>query len=84
MTTASMNALIPLGSNGSLALQPAAVGNLDAYISAVNRIALLTADEESRLAREFRDHADLDSARHLVLSHLRLVVAVARGYLGYG
>jgi RNA polymerase sigma-32 factor len=84
MTTATMNALIPLGSSGSLALQPAAVGNLDAYISAVNRIPLLSAEEESRLARAFRSSADLDSARQLVLSHLRLVVAVARGYLGYG
>jgi RNA polymerase sigma-32 factor len=79
-----MNALIPFGSTGSLALQPAAVGNLDAYISAVNRIPMLTADEETRLAREFRQQNDLDSARQLVLSHLRLVVAVARNYLGYG
>ncbi len=84
MTTAQMNALIPFGSTGSLALQPAAVGNLDAYISAVNRIPMLTADEETRLAREFRQQNDLDSARQLVLSHLRLVVAVARNYLGYG
>jgi RNA polymerase sigma-32 factor len=79
-----MNALIPFGSAGSLALQPAAVGNLDAYISAVNRIPMLTAEDESRLARDFRERNDLDGARQLVLSHLRLVVAVARNYLGYG
>ncbi len=65
-----------------MALAP--VGNLDAYISAVNRIPLLSAEEESRYAREYRDHNDLEAARHLVLSHLRLVVAVARNYLGYG
>jgi RNA polymerase sigma-32 factor len=84
MMTAPMNALVPFGSTGSFALQPAAVGNLDAYISAVNRIPMLTADEETKLARDFRDRSDLESAGRLVLSHLRLVVAVARSYLGYG
>jgi RNA polymerase sigma-32 factor len=79
-----MNALIPFGSTGSMALQPATVGNLDAYISAVNRIPMLTADEEVSLARRFRESNDLESAGRLVLSHLRLVVAVARSYLGYG
>jgi RNA polymerase sigma-32 factor len=71
-------------SAGTLALHPGTLGNLDAYITAVNRIPLLTAEEESRLAREFRDRNDLQSAQRLVLSHLRLVVAVARNYLGYG
>ena len=84
MTTARMNALIPIGSAGGFALQPAAVGNLDAYISAVNRIPMLTAEEEVRLARDFREREDLEAAGRLVLSHLRLVVAVARSYLGYG
>jgi RNA polymerase sigma-32 factor len=79
-----MNALIPFGSTGSMGLQPTAVGNLDAYITAVNRIPMLTADEEVRLARQFREGNDLESAGRLVLSHLRLVVAVARSYLGYG
>jgi RNA polymerase sigma-32 factor len=60
------------------------VGNLDAYISAVNRIPLLTADEESDLARRLREHGDLEAAGRLVLSHLRLVVSVSRQYLGYG
>jgi RNA polymerase sigma-32 factor len=59
-------------------------GSLEAYISTVNRFPLLSADEERSLGRRLRDHNDLDAARQLVLSHLRLVVAVARGYLGYG
>ncbi len=84
MTTAHGNALIPFGSASAFALQPAVVGNLDAYISAVNRIPMLTAEEETRLGRSLRDNNDLESAGRLVLSHLRLVVAVARSYLGYG
>jgi RNA polymerase sigma-32 factor len=63
---------------------PSAVGSLDHYIQAVNRFPLLTPEEEVRLARKFRDEADLDAARQLVLSHLRVVVAIGRGYLGYG
>ncbi|MGE0653446.1 MAG: RNA polymerase sigma factor RpoH [Alphaproteobacteria bacterium] len=60
------------------------VATIDSYIQAVNRFPLLSQEEESRLAREFRDHGNVEAARQLVLSHLRLVVAVARGYLGYG
>lgn len=60
------------------------LGNLDAYISAVNRIPLLTPEEEGRFARELRDSGDLQAAGKLVLSHLRLVVSVSRQYLGYG
>ena len=60
------------------------LGNLDAYISAVNRLPMLTQEEESRFARKLRDEADVDSAGRLVLSHLRLVVSVSRQYLGYG
>jgi RNA polymerase sigma-32 factor len=60
------------------------VGNLEAYISAVHRIPLLSQDEELALARRLQQEGDLDAARHLVLSHLRLVVSVARQYLGYG
>ncbi len=60
------------------------LGNLDAYISAVNRIPLLTAQEESEAARRLRDHGDLQAAGKLVLSHLRLVVSISRQYLGYG
>ena len=61
-----------------------AVGSLEAYISSANRIPMLGEQEELDLARRFREIGDLDAARHLVLSHLRLVIAVARGYLGYG
>ncbi len=82
---AAEQALIPFdGRRGALALLPGSLGNLDAYISAVNRIPLLTAEEEATLARQFRERGDLDSAGKLVVSHLRLVVAVARNYLGYG
>ncbi|MDD2987909.1 MAG: RNA polymerase sigma factor RpoH [Zoogloea sp.] len=63
---------------------PSAVGSLDQYIQSVNRIPLLTEKEESDLAHSLRDNEDLEAARKLVLSHLRLVVAIARGYLGYG
>jgi RNA polymerase sigma-32 factor len=63
---------------------PMAAGSLEAYVQTVNRFPILTAEEEAALARRLREHEDLDAARQLVLSHLRLVVAVARGYLGYG
>jgi RNA polymerase sigma-32 factor len=63
---------------------PMATGSLEAYIQTVSRFPILTADEERELALRFRAHNDLDAARQLVVSHLRLVVAVARGYLGYG
>jgi RNA polymerase sigma-32 factor len=60
------------------------LGNLDAYISAVNRIPLLTQEEEVNFAKRLRDHGDVESAGKLVLSHLRLVVSISRQYLGYG
>ena len=63
---------------------PSAVGSLDHYIQTVNRFPLLTAEEELRLGRKLRDEDDLDAARQLVVSHLRVVVAIGRGYLGYG
>src|SRR5690348_6109170 len=63
---------------------PMPTGSLDAYIQTVNRFPLLSAEEEQRLARRFREQGDLEAARQLVLSHPRLVVALARGYLGYG
>ena len=62
----------------------AASGSIEAYISAANRVPMLSEVEEQQLARRFRDDADLDAARQLVTSHLRLVIAIARGYLGYG
>ncbi len=63
---------------------PSATGSLDGYISTVNRFPILTQQEETDLARRLRDHEDLDAARQLIVSHLRVVVSVARGYLGYG
>ena len=72
---------------GMLALSgpmPMPTGSLEAYIQTVNRFPMLTAEEERALAVRLRDHNDLDAARQLVLSHLRLVVSTARGYLGYG
>ncbi|MEW5771699.1 MAG: RNA polymerase sigma factor RpoH [Pseudomonadota bacterium] len=63
---------------------PSALGSLENYIQAVNRFPLLSAEQEQELAVRFRDTGDVDAARQLVLSHLRLVVAIARGYLGYG
>jgi RNA polymerase sigma-32 factor len=60
------------------------VGSLDAYIGAVHRIPVLEANEEQALAHRYREEDDLDAARKLVMSHLRFVVHVARGYSGYG
>lgn len=60
------------------------VGTLDSYIAYVNRVPMLTAAEELHLAQEFRRTENVDAAKTLVLSHLRLVVSIARQYLGYG
>jgi RNA polymerase sigma-32 factor len=59
-------------------------GSIEAYIQAVNRVPMLSVEEERSLALRLREHNDLEAAGQLVLSHLRLVVAIARGYLGYG
>jgi len=63
---------------------PSALGSLDQYVQAANRFPILTEAQELSLARKLRDEQDLEAARQLVLSHLRLVVSVARNYLGYG
>ena len=63
---------------------PVSLGSLDHYIQAVNRFPLLTQEQETTLGRRWKEHEDIDAARELVLSHLRLVVAVSRNYLGYG
>ncbi|MEO8332894.1 MAG: sigma-70 family RNA polymerase sigma factor, partial [Gallionella sp.] len=63
---------------------PSAVGSLETYIQSVNRFPLLTQEQEHALATRFKTENDLDAARELVLSHLRVVVSVARGYSGYG
>ncbi len=63
---------------------PISAGSIDTYIQAVNRIPLLSAEEERALATRLRESNDLEAAGKLVMSHLRLVVSVGRGYLGYG
>jgi len=63
---------------------PASLGSLDHYIQAVNRFPLLTAEQEVEFGRRLQKEDDIDAARQLVLSHLRLVVAVSRKYMGYG
>ena len=81
--TAAQSALVP--ANAALALGFSGnLGNIDAYISAVNRLPMLTHEEEMSFARKLRENNDLGAAQSLVLSHLRLVVSIARGYLGYG
>ncbi|MYN07221.1 RNA polymerase sigma factor RpoH [Pseudoduganella aquatica] len=78
LVPSNKNALaLGLGFTGNL-------GNLDAYISAVNRLPMLTPEDEKRLGRNLKENNDLGAAQELVLSHLRLVVSIARGYLGYG
>ena len=69
--------------NPSLILT-APIGSLEAYVERVSTIPMLDRESELALARRFHDHHDLDAARDLVLSHLRFVVHIARGYLGYG
>jgi RNA polymerase sigma-32 factor len=82
-TRPSTTALTPALAVGSLPV-PSALGSLDAYVGAVHRIPVLSVEDEQRLARRYRDNEDLDAARELVMSHLRFVVHVARGYSGYG
>lgn len=60
------------------------LGNLDAYITAINRVPLLTLEQEVEFSRKLRQTGDLESAGKMVLSHLRLVVSISRKYLGYG
>ncbi len=81
--TSASSAIIPASNIMALGFS-GALGNIDAYISAVNRLPMLTHEEEMSLARRLRDDNDLGAAQKLVLSHLRLVVSIARGYLGYG
>lgn len=78
-------ALVPYRKRTQLpALTPGDLGNLDAYIKAANSAPVLTAEEERNLAIRMRDYNDVDAAQALIISHLQLVISVARGYLGYG
>jgi len=63
---------------------PSVAGSLETYIQTVNRLPLLSVERERELARRYRGAGDLEAARELVLAHLRVVVAISRGYLGYG
>src|SRR3546814_439821 len=74
-------------SNNQLSMaisNPGALGTIEAYIGAVNRLPMLTQEQEVALGKRLRDDSDLDAARQLITSHLRLVVSIARQYLGYG
>jgi len=72
------------GRTGATAYATSAIGSVDAYINVVHQIPVLTLDEEQALARKYNGEDDLDAAKRLVMSHLRFVVHVARGYNGYG
>ncbi len=78
------SALVPAGRSALALGFSGSLGNLDAYISSVNRLPMLSQEEETSLARKLRDDGDLAAAQQLIMSHLRLVVSIARGYLGYG
>ena len=78
------SALVPAGHQPLALGLPVSLGNIDAYISTVNHLPLLSQEEELSLARRVRDQHDLAAAQALIVSHLRLVVSIARGYLGYG
>jgi RNA polymerase sigma-32 factor len=83
-TGSSATALAVASPWASSSLVLPALGNLDAYISAVNRLPMLTLEQEQDFARKLKNDNDLEAAGKLVLSHLRLVVSVSRQYLGYG
>jgi RNA polymerase sigma-32 factor len=82
MREVDMTAALVAKQSGLILAGP--VGSLDSYIDRVSQIPVLSKEEEVALATRFRNEADLDAARQLVLSHLRFVVHIARGYLGYG
>ena len=85
MTLTSAQALMRPSDSTALTLGfSGTLGNIDAYISAVNRLPMLTQEEEISLATRLKENNDLNAAQQLVMSHLRLVVSIARGYLGYG
>jgi RNA polymerase sigma-32 factor len=68
----------------AFALPIPAAGSLESYVQTVNRFPMLTQEQETALARRYQERNDLEAARDLVVSHLRVVVSIARGYMGYG
>jgi len=80
--TLSTSANTQLATNPWALLPP--LGNLDAYISAVNRLPMLTLEQEQEFSKKLKENNDLDAAGKLILSHLRLVVSISRQYAGYG
>lgn len=85
MTYSSTQTMMPSSDSTALTLGfSGSLGNIDAYISAVNRLPMLSHQQEIDLAKQLRQDNDLNAAQQLVMSHLRLVVSIARGYLGYG
>ncbi|MES2207025.1 MAG: RNA polymerase sigma factor RpoH [Pseudomonadota bacterium] len=83
MTTSTALTIVPT-SNALAFPTPTDLGSIDRYIQAVNQFPLLTQEEETNLAQRWQLHQDLEAARQLVLSHLRLVIAISRQYSGYG
>ncbi len=77
MSKRNSTALVPAGASSAAMALPA-VGNLDAYIAAVNRLPMLSPERETELGRRIRDNTDLEAAREMVMSHLRLVVSISR------
>src|SRR5690606_31246151 len=77
-------ALAPATSLAAAVSNPGALGTIEAYISAVNAQPMLSPEEELNLGRRLKENGDLEAARQLIMSHLRLVVSIARQYLGYG
>ena len=82
MTALSLSSQTPVADNPWALVPP--LGNIEAYISAANRLPMLTLEQEQAFARRLKDHNDLDAAGKLILSHLRLVVSISRQYMGYG
>ena len=82
MTTMALTPVLPADTLPLSLRGP--VGSIEAYIEAVTRVPVISREDEIRLARNFREKNDLEAARQLVMSHLRFVVHIARGYNGYG
>lgn len=83
MTNTQSLAIAPQTLAAAIA-NPGSLGTIEAYISTVNRLPMLSQEQETALANRLKHHDDIDAARELILSHLRLVVSVSRQYLGYG